>query len=96
MEAAQTPATVTALSQAVIDLDANSVNEFGPAFAERVADLLAEQVGRQVNVNKMTVRDVAVILASHGATWLTLDRWSRLIALRIKNDLARHRLGGTL
>ena len=96
MEAAQIPESVTTLSQAVIDLDANGANEFGTAFAERVAELLAEQIGRQVNTFNITNRDVAVMLVAHGATWWTVDHWARLITRRIKNDFARHRLGGNI
>jgi hypothetical protein len=96
MEAAEIPGTVHRLSQAIINLDANAANYHGTAFAEHVADLLSEQICRQVNVRKVTVRDVAVILASHGATWLTLDQWSRMIAARVKNDLTRERMGGNI
>ena len=54
-------------------------------IAYAVARLLAEQLRRTHRLGKITKRDAGAILASHGASELTIERHAYRIARRIRS-----------
>ena len=91
------PNTIKDISRKIAMLDTNAagVDPTGDAagagyqtpeeIAHAVARLLAEQLRHTHRLGKITKRDAGAILASHGASVLTIERHAHRIARRIRS-----------
>ena len=88
--------TVTDISRAVAELDAHALD--GPAVTDAMRQRIADNIAYRVTASfgngigawfkhstrSITTRDVRFILASHGATTLTIGEHARAIAVLIR------------
>jgi hypothetical protein len=87
--------TVKDVSRAIADLEDNGIAGTADRVA-RVASNLAYTTGPTVNIFKVSKRDVSLMLASHGASSITIERYARTIASAMRADFANHSWSGTI
>lgn len=97
---------VKSASRAISRLDAHAsagpgdlvsidgTNWTGEDLRISVSDMLGEVIRHTVTMRKVTRRDVALMMAAHGASMFTLERHARAIAAMIRADIARHTWSG--
>jgi hypothetical protein len=87
--------TVKDVSRAIAVLeDCDCANPAG--HLPRVASNLAYVAGPTVNIFKVSKRDVSLMLASHGASAMTIERYAGKIARTMRSDFANHSWSGTI
>lgn len=75
----------------VVDIDGQ--NWTGEDLRASVAGSLSFTTRHTVMLRKVTKRDVALMLAAHGASQFTVEQHARAIAKLLREDTARHTWG---